>query len=63
MPEIVAKLQQLIHEDRCRKIEDLADNIWIGHGTCQRILTAELVINRVTAKFVSMIPTANLKQQ
>jgi hypothetical protein len=41
MPDTVAKLQQLIHEDQRQTIQDLAHEITIGYGTCQWILTAE----------------------
>jgi histone-lysine N-methyltransferase SETMAR len=62
-PDTVAKLQQLVHEDRYQTIQDLADGIRIGYGTCQRILTVELGMHRVTAKFVPRILTADQKQQ
>jgi hypothetical protein len=62
-PEIVAKLQQLVHEDRHRTIQGLADERGIGYGKCQWILTAEFGIHRVIAKFVARILTADLKQQ
>jgi hypothetical protein len=32
------KIRELIHEDRCRTILELAD-IWISYGVCQEILT------------------------
>jgi hypothetical protein len=38
-PNTVATLDQLIYEDRCRTIQDLADEI----GTFQRILRTELI--------------------
>jgi hypothetical protein len=63
MPNTVARLQKLVHEDRRRTIQDLADEIGIGYGTCQWILTAELGMHRVAAKFVSRILTADQKQQ
>jgi hypothetical protein len=61
--DTVAKLQQFIHEDRCQTIQDLADEIGIGYGTCQRIMIAELSMYRVAAKFVPRILTADHKQQ
>jgi hypothetical protein len=42
---------------------DLADEIIIGYGTCQPILTAEFSIHRIAAKFVTRILTADQKQQ
>jgi hypothetical protein len=62
-PDTVAKLQQIVHEDRCRTIQDLAVEMGIGYGTCQWILTAELGMHHVTAKFVPRILTADQKQQ
>jgi hypothetical protein len=57
------KLQELIREDRHRTIQDLADEMGISYGTCQRILTAELGVHHVAAKFVPKILTADQKQQ
>jgi hypothetical protein len=62
MPHTVAKLQQLVRKDRRRTIQDCADEIRIGYGTCQRILTAELGMHRVTAKSVPKVLTADQKQ-
>jgi transposase len=62
-PETVAKLQQLVREDRSRTIQELADEIGIGYGICQRIMTVELGMHRVAAKFVPRILTADQKQQ
>jgi histone-lysine N-methyltransferase SETMAR len=62
-PDTVAKLQQLIHDDRHRTIQHLADEIEIGYGTCQRIMTAELGMHHVAAKSVPRILTTDQKQQ
>ena len=35
----------------------------VGYGTCQRVLTEELGMHRVAAKFVPRILTADQKQQ
>jgi hypothetical protein len=59
----VAKLQQLVCEDQRRTIQDLADEMGIGYGTCQWILTAELGMHHVAVKFVPRILTAGQKQQ
>jgi hypothetical protein len=61
MSDTVAKLQQFIHEDQHQTTQDLADEMGIGYGTCQRILTVEL--HRVATKFVPRILTADQKQQ
>jgi hypothetical protein len=31
------KVQELIHEDRCQTIHELADTIGISYGVCQKI--------------------------
>jgi len=35
----------------------------VGYGTCQQVLTEELGMHRVAAKFVPRILTADQKQQ
>jgi hypothetical protein len=37
--------------------------VGIGYGTCQRVLTKELCMHCVAAKFVPRILTADQKQQ
>jgi len=62
-PEIVARIQELIRQDRRRIIRDIAEEVEVGYGTCQRVLTEELGMHRVAAKFVSRVLTADQKQQ
>jgi hypothetical protein len=57
----VAKLQQLIHEHQCSMIQDLSDEVRIGYGTSQQILSAELDMHHVTTKFVLRILTDHQK--
>jgi hypothetical protein len=59
----VAKLTQLFREDQCQTIQDVADGMGIGYGSFQRILTTELGMHHVTAKFLPRILTADQKQQ
>jgi len=47
----------------CRTICDIAEEVEVGYGTCQRVLTEELGMHHVTAKFVPRILTADQKQQ
>ena len=49
-PETVARMQELVRQDRRRTIHDIAEEVGIGYGTCQRILTEELGMHRVAAK-------------
>jgi hypothetical protein len=58
----VAKQQQLLHEDCCQTTQNLADEIRIGYGTWQLIVTGELDVHHVAAKFVPRILTADQKQ-
>jgi hypothetical protein len=50
--ENVEKIGELLHEDRCRTIHELADTIGISYGVCQEILTENLNMRRFDAKFV-----------
>jgi len=58
-PETVAQIQELIRQDRHRTIRDIAEEVEVGYGTCQRILVEELGILCVAAKFVPRILTAD----
>ena len=55
--ETVARIQELIRQDRCRTIRDIAEEVEVGYGTCQRVLMEELGMHRVAAKFVPRILT------
>jgi len=61
--ETVARIQQLIRQDRSRTIRDIAEEVGVGYGTYQRVLTEEFGRHRVAAKFVPTILTADQKQQ
>ena len=62
-PETVARIQELVIQDQRRTIHDIAEEVGIGYGTSQRVLTEELGMHRVAAKFVPRILTADQKQQ
>jgi len=62
-PETVARIQELVHQDRCQTIEDIVEEVGMGYGTCQWVLTEELSMHHVTAKFVPRILTGDQKQQ
>ena len=62
-PETVARIQELIRQDRRRTIRDIAEEVEVGYGTCQRVLTEEYGMHRVAAKFVPRILTADQKLQ
>jgi len=61
-PETVARIQELVRQDRRRTIRDIAEEVEVGYGTCQWVLTAELGMHCVAAKFVPRILTADQKQ-
>jgi len=62
-PETVARIQELISQDRHRTIHDIAEEVEVGYGTFQRVLTEELGMHLVAAKFVPRILTGDQKQQ
>jgi len=61
-PETVARIQDLVRRDRRRTIHDIAEEVGISYGTCQRVLTEELGMHRVAVKFAPRILTADQKQ-
>ena len=62
-PKSVARIQELIRRDRSLIIRDIAEEVEVGYGTCQRVLMEELCMHRVAAKFAPRILTADQKQQ
>jgi len=62
-PETVARIQEIIRQDRRRTIRDIAEELHVVYGTCQRILTEELGVHHVAVKFVPRILTADQMQQ
>jgi hypothetical protein len=60
-PETVARIEELIRQDRLRSIRDIVEEVEVGYGTCQRVLTEGLDMHRVAAKFVPRILTADQK--
>ena len=47
--ETVARIQGLIRQDRRLTIRDIAEEVEVGYGKCQRVLTEELGMRRVAA--------------
>ena len=60
--ENIARICELILEDRRRTIDDLVDLSGVSWSSCQRILSEELQRKRVAAKFVSHVLTVDQKQ-
>jgi len=59
--ETVARVQEIIHADRHVTIREVAEEVRTAFGTCQKILTEDLQMRRVTAKFVPCLLTAEQK--
>ena len=62
-PETVARIQELVCQDQRQTIHGIAEEVGIGHGTCQQVLMEELGMHCVAAKFVPRILIADQKQQ
>ena len=56
--ETVARVRKIIRADRRLTIREVAEEVRIAFGTCQKILTEDLQMRRVTAKFVPRLLTA-----
>ena len=62
-PENVNKISELIHEDRRQTINELSALVGIGYGVCQEILTEDLNMRRIAAKFVPNLLTGDQRQR
>jgi len=56
-PSKVAQVQAAVNQDRRHTIHDLCEEVGIGYGSCQRILTEQPNMHRIAAKFVSRVLT------
>jgi len=61
-PKNVEKIWRLVHEDRQRTIKDIAAIVNVSYGTVQTILTCDLNMHRVAAKFVPRLLTPEQKE-
>jgi len=59
--ETVARVREIIRADRRLTIREVAEEVRIAFGTCQKILTEDLRIRRVKPKFVPRLLTAEQK--
>ena len=55
-------MRQIICEDR-RTIDEVSMLVGISHGTCHKILTEDLKMQRVASKFVPRLLSDDQKQQ
>ena len=61
--ENVEKIRQIIHGDRRLTICEICDMVGISFGVCQAILTDNLNMRRIAAKFVPRLLTSHQKQR
>ena len=61
MDENIEKIRVAIMFDRRRTIDELEEKTGISWSSCQRILTEDLKMKRVAAKFVSCVLSCRLK--
>ena len=60
-PSKVEQVRAAVNQDRRRTIHDLCAEGGIGYGSCQRILTEQLNMHRIAAKFVPRVLTQDQK--
>ena len=51
-PEMIAKVREVIVEDRRQTTHNVCNSVGLSYGPCQRILAEELIMRRIAAKFV-----------
>jgi len=54
-------VREIIRADRRLTIRDVAEDVGIAFDTCQKILTEDLQMRRVSAQFVPCLLTAEQK--
>ena len=59
--ETMARVREIFRTDRCLTIREVAEDVGIAFGTCQKILTEDLQMRRVSAKFVPRLLMAEQK--
>jgi len=60
-PSKVEQVRAAVNQDRRRTIHDLCAEGGIGYGSCRRILTEQLNMHRIAAKFVPRVLTQDHK--
>jgi len=60
--DCVARVRELIRANQRLTIHELSVEVGVSYGTCQAILTQDLNMRRVAAKFVPRILTAEQKE-
>jgi len=62
-PEMIERVRQIICEDHHRTIDEVSMLVGISHGTCHKILTEDLKMQRVASKFAPRLLSVDQKQQ
>ena len=57
----MARVREIIRADRHLTVTEVAEEVRIAFGTCQKIVTEDLRMRRVTVKFVPHLLTAEQK--
>ena len=55
------QVRTAVNQDRRRTIHDLCAEVGIGYGSCKRVLTEQLNMHRIAAKFVPRVLTQDQK--
>jgi len=61
-PSKVEQVQAAVNQDRRHTIHDLCAEVGIGYGSCQQILTEQLNMHRIAAKFVPSVDPGSERQ-
>ena len=61
--EMIERVRQIIREDRRHTIDEVSMLVGISHGTCPKILTEDLKMQRVASKFMPRLLSVDQKQQ
>jgi histone-lysine N-methyltransferase SETMAR len=61
--ENVENVRKIVSENRRNTITEIAGRLGLSYGTCQRILTEDLNMRRISAKFVPRLHTEEQKQR
>jgi len=62
-PEMIDRVRPIIRKDHCLTTDEVSMIVGISHGTCHKILTEDLKMQRVASKFVPRPLSVDQKQQ
>ena len=55
VPEMIARVREVILEDRRQTIHDVCNRVGLSYGSCHHVLADELNMRRIAAKFVLLL--------